>query len=335
MTTLITGSAGSLGSEIAKQLKFSNSLDSNPEISFASVYGLDKNPGEHVDFQFDLVQNVNKVADTFKDIQPNTVIHCAANIYGVGGFNALPATILGHDLTMLFNTLHGYLETPEKDRKRFVYISSSMVYEQVRGDPELREELVDDAVAPKTEYGLSKFTGERLVQSFGKQYGIDYTIWRPFNIITPYERPQKDKSSQGYSHVFADFFENILIRKLHPLPIIGTGSQVRCFTWYEEVAQCIVGNLHNKRTVNQIYNIGNNEPVSMLMLANMIVEEAIARGHLPKDYRLDFKTVKEYPNDVMVRIPNINKALGELGFWAQVKTRESVARCMDEWEQFI
>lgn len=326
MTILVTGSAGSLGSEIVKQLK-------DNQTDFNSVYGLDINPGEHVDFICDLVDQPEKLKEIFEDIQPDIIVHCAANIYGIGGFNALPATILGKDVAMLYNTLNLFKNLPKKTK--FIYISSSMVYEQVRGDPELSEHLVDDSIAPKTEYGMSKFVGERLVKAFGKEYGIEYTIWRPFNIITPYEKPKEGRNRQGYSHVFADFFENILINKLNPLPIIGSGSQVRCFTWYEEVADCIVSNLWNKKTVNEVYNIGNNEPVNMMQLAHMIVDESKERGYLSKDFRLEFKSVKDYPNDVMVRVPNVFKALGDLGFSASIKTKESIKRCMNEWEKLL
>lgn len=331
--TLITGSAGSLGSEIYRQLEENNIKGDKP---FSSVYGLDKNDGFRVDFVVDLVKETEKLEQVFSDIRPNHVIHCAANIYGVAGFNELPATILGDDVTMLKNVLDNFVKIPKELRGRFVYISSSMVYEQVKGNPELTEELVDLAPAPKTEYGLSKFTGERLVVAYAKQYELNYTIWRPFNIITPYERPGIHKEGgHGYSHVFADFFENILMKKLNPLPIFGDGNQIRCFTWYEEVAECIVSNFHNKLTNSKIYNIGNNEPITMLQLANMIVNESIKRGLLPKDYQLNFKTVKNWPNDVQVRVPNVMKALGELGFFAQIKTQESISRCMDEWETYV
>ena len=117
---------------------------------------------------------------------------------------------------------------------KVVYISSSMVYENCAGT--VKEDVVNDVTAPYTEYGLSKFVGERLSVAFSKQYGIDYTIWRPFNVITPYE---KSEGEQGISHVFADFVKEILVHRNCHIPILGDGDQVRCFTWIDEVAQAI------------------------------------------------------------------------------------------------
>lgn len=327
---LVTGSAGSLGSEICKQLEF------YPNSDDCAFIGLDKNDGPEVGYQCDILDPDDydwRYDEEYDNFRRFDVIHCAANIYGVGGFNAHCADILGKDIEMTRQMLDFFVSRP--NRGRFVYLSSSMVYERVKGDPYLTEIAVDDFPAPLTEYGLSKFTGERLVKAYAKQYGIEYTIWRPFNIITPYEVPEGDKSSQGYSHVFADFFNNILVKKLNPLPIIGDGNQVRCFTWYEEVAECIVHNLMNEGgrilSTNEIFNIGNQEPVRMVELANMIVNTGIEMGLVDPDIKLGFVTTKTYPNDVQIRIPAINKAKTMLNWEAKIKTKESVERCMKVW----
>src|SRR6185312_660230 len=168
------------------------------------------------------------VDDVFDQARPDAVINAAARIYGIGGFNKYKADILGEDVTLHNNILKA---SSDYTVDRVVYVSSSMVYEtlQVPGVKEL--DTVNIAI-PKTDYGLSKLVGERLSQAFLDQYGVNYTIWRPFNIITPYEPRERE---QGTSHVFADFIQNIAINKLNPLPIIGDGSQIRCFTWINDV----------------------------------------------------------------------------------------------------
>ncbi len=130
--------------------------------------------------------------------------HFAALVYGVVGFHKKPADIIAdNNLTTINLMKYGH------DRvKRVVYLSSSMVYETSRSFPH-KEDETDTLPVMRTAYGLSKYIGERVVQSFQQQFGITYVIWRPFNIITPFEKPEEE----GFSHVFSDMIEKILVRK--------------------------------------------------------------------------------------------------------------------------
>jgi len=152
--------------------------------------------------------------------------------------------------------------------------------------------------------------------AFHEQYGIKYVIWRPFNIITPLEAAEKE---QGISHVFADFINNILIKKLNPLPIIGSGEQVRCFTWIDDVAKLIGEFSFDDKTDNREYNIGNPEPITMKELALIMYDG---------EETLEFETVREYSDDVMIRIPDVSRAIEELGFEPTLKAKESIEKCI-------
>lgn len=237
----------------------------------------------------------------------DSVFLAAAKIYGVGGFNHYCADIISDDVAIQGNILQGCAKSGVP---HVVYISSSMVYETCVQDVNqpVSEDLVNDCVMPKTEYGLTKLFGERACEAFRKQYGINYTIWRPFNIITPQETAM---STQGFSHVFADYIDNLLIKKLNPLPIIGDGNQIRCFTWIGDVAKIIADYSFDSRAQNQAYNICNTEPISMKMLAEKIYQ------YTGNTQPLVFHTVKEYANDVKIRIPSIDKLrtlIGEYEF---------------------
>jgi len=240
------------------------------------------------------------------------VIQAAALIYGIGGFHKYPADILSKDVVLHQNILWSMLEN---NVKKIAYISSSMVYERCLKHPSNEKDAMDSLI-PMTDYGLSKLVGERLCMSFQKQYGIDYVIWRPFNILTPLEAAEKE---QGMSHVFADFIKNITIEKKNPLPIIGDGEQIRCFTWIEDVAEPIALFSFDKKTDNQVYNIGNPEPITMKELARLI--------HKGEDEML-FDSVKQYKHDVLTRIPDITKIQDELGFQPKVKVVEAIDRCL-------
>jgi nucleoside-diphosphate-sugar epimerase len=314
MKILVTGSEGSLMQAVIPKL-----LAQGHEITGVdNLYRYGK-ASELADRDYKLIRQDLSERDLDLCQGYDVVFLAAAKIYGVGGFNHYCADIISDDTAIQGNilkscALHGV--------KRVVYISSSMVYETCVQDVNqpVTEDMVEDCPMPKTEYGVSKLLGERMCKAFRKQYGIDYTIWRPFNIITPHETSM---SEQGFSHVFADYITNIVEKKLNPLPIIGDGHQIRCFTWIEDIANIIAEYSFSDATRNQSYNICNVEPISMIDLANKI------HATLGTDQELRFQTVKNYANDVRVRIPSIDKLRTIIGNYDFQCVDASVKKCVN------
>jgi nucleoside-diphosphate-sugar epimerase len=320
---LVTGSEGSLMQAVIPLLLKKNYV----------VVGVDNlaRYGERLgiagnDYQFikcDLTDRLN-VDNLVKQTKPDYIIQAAATIYGVGGFNKYCGEMY-KDITLHDNVLRAAVAYGVK---KVIYISSSMVYEncpQEIGKP-VTEDIVDYYPAPYTDYGLSKFVGERVSKAYLKQHGLKYTIWRPFNIITPYEKSEDEQV--GISHVFADYIKNIAIEKKKPLPIIGDGLQIRCFTWIDEVAQAIAEYSFLDKTDNETYNLGNPEPISMRVLAEKIVHIGSNEFKMFDDYFLLYESVGEYENDVRVRIPDVDKAKNELGWQAKMRADDSIRLCL-------
>jgi len=320
---LVTGSEGSLMQAVIPLLLEKNYV----------VVGVDNlaRYGERLgiagnDYQFikcDLTDRLN-VDNLVKQTKPDYIIQAAATIYGVGGFNKYCGEMY-KDITLHDNVLRAAVAYGVK---KVIYISSSMVYEncpQEIGKP-VTEDIVDYYPAPYTDYGLSKFVGERVSKAYLKQHGLKYTIWRPFNIITPYEKSEDEQV--GISHVFADYIKNIAIEKKKPLPIIGDGLQIRCFTWIDEVAQAIAEYSFLDKTDNETYNLGNPEPISMRVLAEKIVHIGSNEFKMFDDYFLLYESVGEYENDVRVRIPDVDKAKNELGWQAKMRADDSIRLCL-------
>lgn len=315
MKILITGSEGSLmQAVIPKFLKQGHTI-----VGVDNLYRYGKaSSAANRDYQF-IKQDLTDRKATEDLCQGfDTVILAAAKIYGVGGFNHYCGDIIADDSAIQGNILQS---CAKHGVKHVIYISSSMVYETCVQDVDspVSEDLIDNCIMPKTDYGLSKLLGERMCQAFHKQYGIDYTIWRPFNIITPHERSMSD---QGFSHVFADFIENILVKKLNPLPIIGDGFQIRCFTWIDDIADIIASYSFLESTKNQAFNIANVEPISMRELAEKIYVYA------DSDKKLEFTTVDNFKNDVRVRIPSIDKLLSVIGNRNFQSIDKSIDQCV-------
>lgn len=320
---LVTGSEGSLMQVLIPKLLAQGHV----------VYGVDnlarygERPGHAgTDYTFikaDLTDKAS-VNALVENVKPDYIIQAAATIYGVGGFNKYCGEMY-KDIALHDNVLRAAVYSGVK---KVVYISSSMVYEncpQEIGTP-VTEDMPDKYPAPYTDYGLSKFVGERVSQAYFKQHGMKYTIWRPFNIITPYEK--SDATEVGISHVFADYIENIVVKRMNPLPILGDGMQIRCFTWIDEVAQAIADYSFIDKTDNETYNLGNPEPISMRVLAEKIIKIASTEYRMFPDYYPLYETIGEYENDVRVRIPDVEKADRELGWKAKMKTDDSIRMCL-------
>ncbi|MCX8090182.1 MAG: NAD(P)-dependent oxidoreductase [Verrucomicrobiae bacterium] len=259
------------------------------------------------------------VRDLYARHNFDVVYHFAALVYGVVGFHKKPADIIADNNLITINLLkYGH------DRlRRFIYLSSSMVYETSRSWPH-REEETDTLPVMRTAYGLSKYIGERVVQAYHQQFGIEYVIWRPFNIITPFEKPEEE----GFSHVFSDMIEKILARRLQPVPVLGDGEQIRCFTNICDVADAIARFSLRPEATNQAINIGNPEPVTVKELAAKIVAIGKRLGLLDANYQLSFEHQPVYADDVKKRIPDVSKIKRLFGWEAKTRVDESLEQCV-------
>lgn len=322
MRILVTGSEGSLMQAVIPLLTKTNVVCGVDNLArYGGRLGIAGNDYQFIKCDLTDRQSVFSLVEQFK---PDYIIQAAATIYGVGGFNKycgeMYKDITLHDNVLRAAVAHGV--------KKVVYISSSMVYENCPQDiaHPVAEDIVDRYPAPYTDYGLSKFVGERVSMAYLKQHGLKYTIWRPFNIITPYEKSESEEV--GISHVFADYIKNLVVDRLRPLPILGDGYQIRCFTWIDEVAKAIADHSFTEKTDNQIYNLGNAEPISMRLLAEKIKDVAVKEYRLFDDYHLLYDSIGDYTNDVRVRIPDVTKAETELGWKAVMKVDDSIRLCL-------
>jgi nucleoside-diphosphate-sugar epimerase len=317
MKLLVTGACGSLMREVVPRL-----IERGHEvrgIDNFGRYGREAPPAGIEFLEGDLTDD-ETIRRALEGVE--VVIQAAAQIYGVAGFHRVPADILQRD-----TLLHGLLlrESLERGIRRVVYISSSMVYE--RQQDIAREADVPDMLVPRTDYGLSKLMGERLSQAFSGQYGLEYTIWRPFNIIGLHESAAG--FDPGVCHVFADFIQRIVHERQNPMLVLGSGNQVRCFTWIGDVADAIADWSFASETRNDDFNLGNPEPVTMLALAERIYalfHEISGEDNLEP---LAFRHAPAPADDVQVRIPDVSKVRERLDWAPRVSLDEMLRRCLE------
>jgi nucleoside-diphosphate-sugar epimerase len=251
--------------------------------------------------------------------QYDCVFHFAAMIFGVMGMHKRAADIISTN-DLITNNL---LKYGHDKVKRFVYLSSSMVYETSRSYPHMEDET-DTLPVMRSAYGLSKYIGERVIQAYRQQYGTTYVFWRPFNVIAPTEKAEET----GFSHVFTDMIEKIIAKKLSPVPVLGDGEQIRCFANLSDIVDVISDYSLRPEADNQAMNIGNPEPLTIKELAAKIVTIGKRLGVVDPGYKLSFECKPVPDEDVKKRIPDVSKLKRLFGWEPKVLVDQSLEQCI-------
>jgi nucleoside-diphosphate-sugar epimerase len=246
------------------------------------------------------------------------VIHLAAIVGGIANFHKLPYT-----LTEVNNALTGAVVHAAVDEavERFVYVSSSMVFERATDFPTTEAHLTE-CPAPVSAYGFSKLAGEVYARAAHDEHGLRYTICRPFNAYGPGELPDLDEP--GIAHAVPDLIAKALARQ-RPVEIFGSGQQTRTLTHVRDIADGIVTAMTSPAGENEDFNISASEELTVAGIATLIWE---ACGNDPFD--LELRRLESFEVDVQRRWPSVEKARRVLGWEARVDLREGLAETV-EW----
>ena len=247
------------------------------------------------------------------------VIHLAAIVGGIANFHKLP-----HTLTEVNNALYNAVFRAALDEgvERFVYVSSSMVFERAEVYP-TPEEYVWDTPVPRSAYGFSKLTGEIYCHAAHDEHGLPYTICRPFNAYGPGEMPEDEP---GIAHMVPDVIKKCLaLGEGAPLPIFGDGTHTRTLTHIDDIADGIVTAMASPAGLNEDFNISASDERTVAELAEIIWR---ACGREPEDFALEH--LPSFQVDVVRRWPSVEKARRLLGWEAQIGIEDGIAQTV-EW----
>ena len=321
---LLTGSQGFIGSYICNELL--NNGYKVIGIDNYQKYGKISRPHDnHPNFKLYIMDVLSsdflKIVD---EEQPNMIIAGAAMIGGISYFHKFAYDLLATNERILAQTFDaaikgyktGYLE-------RIIVLSSSMVFEETSIYPTPEEE-VKKCPPPSSTYGFQKLASEYFAKGAYEQYGLPYSIIRPFNCvgIGEEESISEHEITSGnvklmLSHVLPDLINKVL-KGQDPLHILGEGNQIRCYTNGKDLARGIRMVMESDKAINEDFNISTPQATSVLKLA-----EIIWRTINPdKEFRLVNDEPFEY--DVQKRIPDVTKAKEILGFEAEISLEESV-----------
>ena len=323
---LVTGSAGFIGGYVVEAL-----LERGHEVvglDNYSKYGrisksYDSNPG------YEFHEGDARDADTITRLLDGCdhLIAGAALIGGISYFHAYAYDLLATNERIIAATCDAAIKAHRQGKlQKVTYLSSSMVFESTQHWPSVEGDQ-RRVPPPLSSYGFQKLAVEYFALAAYEQYKLPYTIVRPFNCVGVGEgralgevEVLSGNVSLAMSHVVPDLVQKI-VKGQDPLHILGSGEQIRHYTYGGDLARGIVTCMEHPAALNEDFNISTAQSTTVIELAEVIWRK-IHGPAKPFAYVSD----QAYEYDVQKRIPSVEKAKRMLG----VSCDTSLEEMLDE-----
>jgi len=305
-TSLVTGGAGFLGSNLCDHLlERGHRVICVDNLETGSLRNI-----QHIcsdDFEFKLID----ITEHYEIDEPvDFVFHMASPASPID-YARLPL----HTLKVGAYGTHNSLGLAKAKRARFLLASTSEVY----GDPLVHPQPESywgnvNPIGPRGVYDEAKRYAEALTMAYLRQQGVNTCIVRIFNTYGPRMRANDGRA-------VPTFLKQSLSDQ--PLTVFGDGSQTRSFCYVDDLIRGLVALAESD--VHEPVNIGNPNELSLLEMANLIVELTGARSEihheaLPVD-------------DPQVRQPDITRATDLLGWAPEIELRPGLERTIAHYTQ--
>jgi UDP-glucose 4-epimerase len=298
---LVTGGAGFIGSHLSELLLADGwevyALDDLSTGSLANVAHLVERRDYHLVIDSVLSPTVLNELVHKCDI----VYHLAAAV-GVRLIVEQPV----HTLVTNVQGTETVLEHCNRFGKRVLVASTSEVYGDHRDERPLAEDdrrIYGPTTARRWAYADSKAMDEFLALAYHQERGLDCVIVRLFNTVGP-------RQSGQYGMVIPRFVQSALAGR--PLEIHGDGTQTRCFCHVSDTIRALKGLMDEPSTSGEIYNVGSQERVRIIDLAERVM--AMTRSdselaHVPYD-----QVYGQGIEDMLHRVPSTDKVRAAIGW---------------------
>lgn len=312
---LVTGSAGFIGGYVVEELLRQGftvvGLDN------LSKYGrVAKSYDDHPDYTF--VEGDARDTALLEEllIDCEHFVAAAAMIGGISYFHTYAYDLLATNERIIAASCDAAIAAHTRGTlQKVTYLSSSMVFESTESWPSYEGQELQ-VPPPRSSYGFQKLAVEYFARAAYDQYGLPFTIVRPFNCVGIGERRAlgdveilSGNVKLAMSHVVPDLVQKVL-KGQDPLHILGSGSQVRHFTYGGDLARGIVSCITHPDALNEDFNISTAESTTVLGLAELIWQKI---RHEP----LRWVSEPGFAHDVERRVPSVEKAERVLGFRAE------------------
>ena len=300
MTTLVTGGAGFIGSNLTESLLSTgedvivlDDLSTGSEQNLTAVL-------DHPSFGFVKGSILDAALVDELISQAGTVYHLAA---AVGTF-----TILDKTLESLRTNLHGtenVIDSALRHRARVLIASTSEVYGKNTkiGLQEDDDRHIGSPLKNRWSYAEAKAIDETLAYLYAVEHDLQTVIVRLFNTVGP-------RQTGRYGMVIPRFVGQALAGE--PLTVFGTGDQVRCFCHVHDVVPALQALMADERAYGRVFNLGGAEQVSIRQLAERVLAvtgSASAITYVP--YEAAYGSGYE---DMQRRVPDCTRARQQIGF---------------------
>lgn len=337
---LVTGAAGFIGANLVLSL-----MQSEPETQIIGIDNLndyydvsikeyrlnqiEKTANSNWTFIKGNIADKNLIFQTFEKYKPDIVVNLAAQA-GVRYSITNPDVYIESNLIGFYNILEACRNYPVE---HLVYASSSSVYGSNAKIPYSTEDKVDN---PVSLYAATKKSNELMAHAYSKLYNIPSTGLRFFTVYGPAGRPDMAYFS----------FTNKLING-DTIKIFNYGNCKRDFTYIDDIVKGIVLVMKKpplKETGTdglpippyKVYNIGNNHPENLLEFVDILQDELVKAGILPKDF--DFGKHKELvpmqPGDVPITYADTSMLEKDFGFKPSTSLRDGLKSFAKWYKEF-
>lgn len=156
---------------------------------------------------------------------------------------------------------------------------------------------------PRWSYGVSKAIDEFLALAFHQQLGVPVVIGRFFNVVGP-------RQTGAYGMVLPRFVEAALAGR--PLVVHDDGRQVRCFAHVDDVVEGVVRLIETPAAAGRVYNIGSDQPVSILELAQRVIARVNPQATI--EFQSYSAAYDESFEDIRRRVPDLTRVRSAIGY---------------------
>jgi UDP-glucose 4-epimerase len=307
---LITGGAGFMGSHLAEALLQRGEsvavIDDLSTGSIANIAHLKENP--RFSYVIDTMMNAPLLAELVDGA--DRIFHLAAAV-GVRLIVESPVRTIHTNV----GSTELLLSVACKKRKKVLIASTSEVYGKSEDFP-FREDgdlVLGPTSRGRWSYACSKAIDEFLALAYWHERRCPTVVARFFNTVGPRQTGQ-------YGMVVPRFVTQALGNE--PITVHGDGTQTRCFTHVSDSVRAAIALMDSDRTVGEVFNVGAEEEISILDLAERIREFTGSQSDIilvpyAEAYGEDFE-------DMPRRLPSLEKIAEVVGFKPRMDLNETL-----------
>ena len=260
------------------------------------------------------------VEDIFEKFNPAVVVNLAAQA-GVRYSIDNPDAYIHSNLIGFYNILEACRHYPVE---HLVYASSSSVYGTNKKVPYSTEDKVDN---PVSLYAATKKSNELMAHAYSKLYGINATGLRFFTVYGPMGRP--DMAYFKFTNKFV---------KGETIQIYNMGDMYRDFTYIDDIVHGVICVMQKTPDLTEdgapykVYNIGNNNPESLMYFVETLEEKLIAQGIIKEKGKRELLPMQ--PGDVYQTYADVTELQKDFGFKPSTSLAEGLGRFAEWYKEY-